>query len=148
MRVNISEFYLQPELYFNTSGGKIMIESDQSGSGIVQEVRKIKYNKVDIPILLGYKFGIARINAGPVFSAVLSSDSELEEIIPDLESVSKHSTVGFQLGVGLDLFERITIDGRYEGGLSKLGDKLTVGETNYPFDSRDSKWIISIGYIF
>lgn len=148
MRVNVSDFYLQPELLFNTSGGKVLIESNPTGTKVIQEVRQIKYNKVDIPLLAGYKFGIARINAGPVFSAVLSSDSELEDIIPNLESVSKNATIGFQAGVGLDLFKKITLDGRYEGGLSKLGDKFTIGDTDYPFDSRDSKWIISLGFIF
>ena len=145
-RINIFNLYIQPELLFNTSGGKVLVES--TGQTVVEEVKQIKYNKIDLPVMVGFKFGPARINAGPVASYVLSSDSELGEVIDGLDTFSKNATIGFQAGAGLDILKKITLDARYEGGLSKLGDKITVGGEDYTFDSRDSKWVISLGILF
>jgi len=142
-RLNIFDFYLQPELLFNTSGGNIQVESN-----LVNDIKHVKYNKIDLPVLLGLRLEKARINAGPVASVILSTDSELGEIIPNLKTISKHATLGFQAGAGLDLGKSFTLDLRYEGGLSKIGDKLKVEGEDYTFDSRDSKIIISLGYFF
>jgi len=146
-RVKMFNMFLQPELLFNTTGGKFLIEGMEGGN-TVTEVRTVKYNKLDLPVLLGIKFGPARINAGPVASVTLSSDSELDEIIPDMKTLSKGATIGYQAGVGIDILKKLTVDLRYEGGLSKLGDKLTVGDTDYNFDSRASKFLVSVGFFF
>jgi len=143
-RLNIFNFYIGPELMFNTSGGRVLIENTSS----VQEVRNVRFNKIDLPIMAGLKFGPLRVNAGPVASVVLSTDSEIDEIIPDLSAHSKGATLGFQAGAGLDILKFVTLDGRYEGGLSKIGDKLTVAGHDYNFDSRASKWLISLGFLF
>lgn len=146
-RLKVFNVFIQPELLFNTSGGKVLVEEIQ-GSTTVNTVKQVKYNKLDLPVLVGMKFGPARINVGPVASVVLSSDSELGDIIPELETMSKGATIGYQAGVGLDILKKFTIDLRYEGGLSKLGDKLSVGGTDYAFDSRDRKFLISLGFFF
>ncbi len=146
-RLKVFNVFIQPELLFNTSGGKILVEEIQ-GSNTVNTVKQVKYNKLDLPVLVGMKFGPARVNVGPVASVVLSSDSQLGDIIPELETMSKGATIGYQAGVGLDILKKFTIDLRYEGGLSKLGDKLSVGGTDYAFDSRDRKFLISLGFFF
>ncbi len=146
-RLKVFNLFVQPELLFNTSGGKVLVEEVKAG-GNETTLKQIKYNKLDLPVMVGMKFGPARINLGPVASVVLSSNSELADIVPDLETTSKGATFGYQAGVGLDILNKITFDLRYEGGLSKIGDKLTVGGTDYAFDSRDSKFLVSVGFLF
>jgi len=146
-RLKVFNLFVQPELLFNTSGGKVLVEEVNAG-GNISKVKQIKYNKLDLPVMVGMKFGPARINVGPVASVVLSSNSEIADIVPDLETTSKGATFGYQAGVGLDILNKITFDLRYEGGLSKIGDKLTVGGTDYTFDSRDSKFLVSVGFFF
>jgi hypothetical protein len=147
-RLKIFSLFIQPELLFNTSGGKISVEKT-SGTQVIQEVKSIKYNKIDLPVMVGLKFGPLRVNAGPVASAVLSADSGLGDIIQGIEETSKKATIGFQGGLGLDILKKLTIDARYEGGLiSKLGDKITVAGTDYSFDSRNPKFILSVGILF
>jgi hypothetical protein len=146
-RIKLFSLYLQPELLFNTAGGKVLVE-ELSGGTTVEKVRTIKYSRVDLPVMLGLKLGPARINAGPVASVVLSSNSELEDVIPNLETVSKDATIGYQAGAGLDIFKFLTLDYRFEGSLTKWGDKLTVGNTTYPFDSRTRIHYISVGILF
>jgi len=144
-RLKVFNLFLQPELLFNTTGGKVLVEN--MGTSF-KEVKTIKYNKLDLPVLLGMKIGPARINVGPVASVTLSSNSELQEFIPKLETLSKGATIGFQAGAGIDILKKFSIDLRYEGGLSKLGDKLTVGGNSYAFDSRDRKFLVSLGFFF
>jgi hypothetical protein len=145
-RLKIFSLFIQPELLFNTSGGKISV---QNVTTTLQEVKEIRYNKIDLPVMVGLKFGPLRVNAGPVASAVLSTDSGLGDIIQGIEETSKKATIGFQGGLGLDILKILTIDARYEGGLlSKLGDKITVAGTEYPFDSRNPKFILSVGILF
>ncbi len=146
-RIKIFNAFLQPELYFNTSGGKVLIE--EADAGITKEyVKNIKYNKIDVPVLVGGKLNFLRLYAGPVASVILSSDSRLDEIIPEMETLSKGASIGFQAGTGFDLFKTLTFDFRYEGGLSKLGDKLSIGNQNFAFDSRASKFMLSLGFFF
>ncbi len=146
-RLKVFNLFVQPELLFNTSGGKVLVEEIKAG-GNISTVKQVKYNKLDLPVMVGMKFGPARINVGPVASVVLSSNSEIDEIVTGLETESKGATFGFQAGVGLDILKKLTFDLRYEGGLSKLGDKLTVGGNDYAFDSRDSKFLVSVGFFF
>jgi hypothetical protein len=40
-RIKVFNMYLQPELYFNTSGGKVLVE-DMSGNTNLKEVRNVK----------------------------------------------------------------------------------------------------------
>jgi len=144
-RLKVFNLFVQPELLFNTTGGKVLVQ--EIGSS-VSKVKQVKYNKLDLPVLVGMKFGPARINAGPVASVTLSSNSELGDIIPNMKTTSKGATIGFQAGAGIDILKKFTIDLRYEGGLSKLGDKLTVGSNSYAFDSRDRKFLVSLGFFF
>ncbi len=147
-RIKVFSLYLQPELYFNTAGGSVLIEEVNAGAANVEYVREINYNKIDLPVLVGFKIGPARINAGPVASVILSEDNTAEEIIPDLETMSNSATVGFQVGAGVDLFKFLTLDYRFEGGLSKYGDGIEVGDNTYPFDSRANIHLISLGVMF
>jgi opacity protein-like surface antigen len=108
----------------------------------------VKFNRFDIPLLVGAKLGPARINIGPVGSAVISSVNDLVEISSDLETLTGGLTWGFQAGIGIDLFKKISIDGRYEGSLSKYGDSFTVGGMAHNFDARPTQWIVALGYWF
>lgn len=144
-RFKIFAAYLQPELYFTTAGGKVSVDNI---SETTSSVREIKYNKIDLPVLVGFKLGPLRLNAGPVATVVLSEDNEVEKLIPELESLSKSATIGYQAGVGIDLLKFLTLDYRFEGSLSKYGDKFKVGGTDYPFDSRANIHLISLGIMF
>lgn len=146
-RFNAFNAFIQPELYFNTSGGRVLIEESQGGE-TTEFVRKITYNKIDLPLLVGAKLAFLRLYAGPVASVVLSSNSEIEEIIPELKTLSKNATVGFQVGTGFDVFKTLSFDFRYEGGITRLGEEFNIGNTSVPFDSRTSKFMLSLGFFF
>lgn len=143
-RVNVAMFFVQPELYFNTTGGLVQ----QVVQGGENKQLNVKFNRVDIPLLVGLKLGPARINAGPVGSAMISSVNELKGISQDLESLTGGLTWGFQAGVGADLFKKLAIDLRYEGALSQYGDSFTVNGSDYALDARPTQVIFTLGYWF
>lgn len=143
-RVNVAMFFVQPELYFNATGGTV----EQVVENGTNELLEVKFNRFDIPLLVGVKLGPARINAGPVGSAVISSVNELKEISPDLETLTGGLTWGFQAGIGVDLFKMLAIDLRYEGSLSKYGESFEVAGSPYNLDARPTQYIVALGLWF
>ncbi len=142
-RIDLALLMIQPELYFNAGGGTV----EQVVDGGATEILNVKFNRIDIPLLVGVKLGPARINVGPVGSFVISETTDLTELNPDFEMFSKSMTWGFQAGLGLDI-SKLAIDVRYEGSLSVLGETFSIGGTDFPLDARPSQWIISLGYWF
>jgi hypothetical protein len=142
-RIKIAMLIIQPELYFNAGGGTV----EQVVDGGATEILNVKFNRIDIPLLVGVKLGPARINVGPVGSFVLGETNDLTEIEPDFEMFTSAMTWGFQAGLGLDI-SKLSLDFRYEGSLSKLGESLSVGGSDFALDARPAQWIISVGFWF
>ncbi len=149
-RVQIMGFYMQPELLFSHSQGEVVLK-DVNAHQIYNETQR--FNKVDIPVNIGWKFGPVRVGFGPVATVLLSEKDGLKDKLDDLTSQTvkndfKSATFGYQVGVGLDILKKIAIDIKYEGNLSKLGSGITLGDTKYAFDQRNPQLIMSLGVFF
>lgn len=142
MQVSFLGVFIQPELLLASVGNEVKIVE-------LGETRFAdqKFTKLDIPVLVGKRFGPARIGVGPVATIMLNSTSELNDF-EDYSTKFKSATFGFQAGVGLDIAKKIALDLKYEGSLSKLGTGITVGGTERPFDSRARQLIFSVGFLF
>lgn len=143
-RLSLLGIYVQPEILFATSENKIKI-TDVGET--VAEIRSQKFNKIDIPVMLGFKLGPLRINGGPAATIMLSSPKELFEA-QNYESLYKSATFGYQAGVGVDIFNKLTLDLRYEGNLNQFGNELTIGSQTFELDQRSSAFSLSLGFIF
>jgi len=142
-QIKLAMLLIQPEVYFNAGGGTV----EQIVENGPTEVLNVNFSRIDIPLLVGVKLGPMRINAGPVGSFVLKETSDLDEIQDDYTLFTNAMTWGFQAGLGFNI-SKISIDARYEGSLSKLGETLSLGGTNFALDARPSQWIISLGIWF
>jgi hypothetical protein len=142
-QIKIAMLVVKPELYFNAGGGTLEQVVDNGPN----EVLNVKFSRIDVPVLAGVKLGPIRLNAGPVGSFVISETTDLTDIEPDFELFTKAMTWGYQAGIGLDV-SKLSIDARYEGSLSKLGETFSVGSADFPLDARPSQWIISVGFWF
>jgi len=109
-------------------------------------IKKMEFKKLDIPVLAGFKFGPARVNVGPVASIIINSKADLIET-PGYEEKLKGASFGYQAGVGIDILS-ISLDVRYEGNFSKLGDGVNIGGEDFEFDSRNPQFIFSLGIFF
>jgi len=127
--------YLQPEVYVSSTGGEFH-SSDNNYSG------NVKFTNLNVPVLLGLRFGPKNLNlrvmAGPVYTSVLSSNQNFGSIASSFANNGsyKNSTIGYQAGGGIDLGS-ITADLRYEGGFSDI---------NSSYGQRQHLWALSIGF--
>ena len=146
-RIKIAMIYIQPELYWNASGGTVQQVADADNS--LMEAYNVKFNSIDIPVLVGVKLGPVRINAGPVGSIKVSEDNGgLDMISEDFKTLAGTMGFGFQAGIGIDI-SKLSLDARYEGSLTKyMGDQVTIGGNPYTLDARPSQWLISLGFWF
>lgn len=142
-RIQLLGLFVQPELYFSSTGGDIKIVDLSTG---IETVRTQKFNKIDIPVLVGWKFGPARVGIGPVASIVISDKAVLKDYTGYDEQFNK-ATFGYQVGVGLDIW-KIGFDLRYEGSLSKLGDGVKVLGQERSFDTRNPQLLASVALYF
>jgi len=131
-------FYIQPELYVASTGGKV--EDTQDGADYNAQVR---FTTMNVPLLFGETFGTQNLNfrimAGPVYSYIMNTSETLSQNFTDAYhnfGNYNNSTLGYQVGAGVDV-RSITIDLRYEGGLSKL---------NPDYGQRENIWSLSVGF--
>jgi hypothetical protein len=142
LRAGLGPVYLQPEAVFASNTYEYNVNST------VSQVLKQSFNRLEIPVLLGLKFGPIRLNAGPSASVPIGSPKALVND-PNFNNLYRGTTFGYQAGIGVDIFNTLTLDARYGGSLSKrYGDAVNVGGTTFRLDSRQPSLILSVGIMF
>ena len=123
-RIGSNSLYLQPELYFGSKGNKF-VRVVQDNSTAVSAEGEVTFTTLDIPLLIGKKFGgdklNFRLNAGPVVSFNLDEKSSFSAAFDQATDFKnyKDQTFGLQLGGGVDI-TNVTVDLRYETGLTNI----------------------------
>ncbi|MBA4055358.1 MAG: hypothetical protein C0490_11650 [Marivirga sp.] len=129
----------QPEILFSQQGSKFKF----TGSPDL----KANFSYVNIPLILKL-YTVAGINlqVGPQIGFLTSAESEdynvttgqitTEDIKDDLNSTD----FSLALGVGWDLPFGLSVDGRYNWGLSDINSGATVGSV------KNQVWQFSVGY--
>lgn len=138
-RVGGMGLYVQPEAYLASKGGKFHIPLI---SGNSSDDAKVKFTTLDVPVLVGYKFGTNRLNvrmmAGPMISFVL--DKSVKGNFQQVTDISnyKNQTWAAQMGAGVDLGP-LSVDLRYEAGLSNTNN-------SDQYSQKQRLWHLSLGY--
>lgn len=143
LQFDFGTFFVQPEAVFNSN--RVDFRVTDFGNGAVNEAFTERYNYLDIPVMTGLKLGPLRLQAGPVGHLLIGNQSELEEI-PDFDADLQKLRLGFQTGIGLDIWN-IVIDLKYEGNLNN-GDNITIGGEQLNFSRNPSRLIATVGYAF
>lgn len=144
LRLTLLGVYIMPEVVFAST----TYDYDVTIGSNPTEVLSQKFNKLDIPVLLGFKLGPIRINAGPAASVMIGSPNALVED-PSFEDLYKSATFGYQAGVGFDLLKKLTFDLRYGGSLGeKFGDAISIGGQDFALDNRKPTFMLSLGLMF
>jgi opacity protein-like surface antigen len=134
-RVGVLGFHLQPEIYITGKNTKAI--STQDG-----ESTDVKFTSVDIPVLLGKRFGLgplgARINTGPVFSFIVD-DKQDKNITEHLKASNyKKNSTSWAFGAGVDI-SSLRVDLRYELGLNNV-------QKDNSEKTKINMWSIGVGY--
>lgn len=141
MRATIAGFYVQPELLLATATNSVSYQDVEAGGAPV--IYNQKFNKLNIPVLLGLKLGPLRINAGPAASVMISDPKDII-----VGATYKRATFGYQAGLGFDLMKRLTFDLRYEGNLNQFGNEIVIANQTFVLDDRTGAILVHVGLIF
>ncbi|MDX9906558.1 MAG: porin family protein [Bacteroidales bacterium] len=136
------KLYVQPELYYATSGGSFKIE----GTTLKQDIRM---NNICVPVLVGYKVINAkvinlRVMAGPVATFIINKKVTTNDLIqyPLQKSDLKNIAWGLDLGAGADIFF-LSLDIRYEIGLNNI---YIIPENATDNKIKSNLFIVSLGF--
>ncbi len=144
---------VQPEVIFSQQGSKVTINNESFSSN---------FSYVNIPVILKlYAIGGLNIQAGPQFGFVTKGEGPVvEEQLPgtspgqgnpgtvpttmaDIKDRMKSSDFSLGLGLGWDLPFGLTIDARYNMGLSKVFDKAPTDRVE---EAKNQVFQFSVGY--
>ncbi|MDQ3534872.1 MAG: PorT family protein [Bacteroidota bacterium] len=131
--------FIQPEVLFTSAGGSI-----RATEANIQRVTDINYNRLDIPILIGARFGgdvKFRIFAAPMASFLLSVNAADELGDGDVRDAYRTMNWGYQAGIGFD-FWNLILDLKYEGHLNAFGDRIRNADVR----QTNSQIILSAGF--
>jgi hypothetical protein len=137
--LKLSKIGIQPELLFSQQGSKFRVDNSDY---------EANYNYFNIPVIVKL-YTVAGINlqVGPQFGFVAGGEQKITDrtsgvkTTQDAKDVLKGSDFSAALGVGWDLPFGLSIDGRYNLGLSKA----TKGTAASP-EAKNQVWQISVGY--
>lgn len=143
LRFKLAMFSIQPEVLFATTSYDYQVTTSTTS-----EILSQKFNRLSIPIMIGINLGPIRIDAGPAASIAIGSPDALIDN-PNFDDMYKGALWGYQAGLGIDLFKRLTFDARYAGGFGdKSGDSVDIGGQSFKLDYGQSSFILSVGIIF
>lgn len=144
VRIKLAFLTVQPEVVFVSNSFDYSV-----AEGSVPAVPKSQtFNRLAIPLLLGIKLGPLRVNAGPAASIQIGTPEALVSD-PDFENMYMSALWGYQAGLGIDLFKKLTLDARFAGGLGNmLGDQVTIGSQTFNLDYSQTTFMVSLGWMF
>ena len=142
VQAQIGSFFIQPELVYNSSSIDYRIE-DFRLPETYNEILRETYQYLDIPIMMGFKFGALRIQGGAIGHLYLGGTSELFEV-PGYTQDFDDMTYGWQAGLGVDAW-RFIIDVKYEGNFTNLGDHINIDGVDWDFRKTPGRIIASLG---
>lgn len=145
LRYQAKSFFIQPEVVFNSNTTTFtykVLQAPFNSDSLLTE----RYQRLDIPVLLGIKVGILRIGAGPVAHIFINNKSELRNI-KGYDDKFKSATFGYQIGIGFDI-QRISFDLRHEGNFTHFGDHIIIDNHTFDFDKGESRLMATLGFKF
>jgi opacity protein-like surface antigen len=123
-----TKFGIQPELLFSQQGSNIRFDAqDIEGS----------FDYINVPVIFKlYTVLGLNLQIGPQFGFLSKAEFDSD----DVKESFKNSDTSLALGVGWELPMRLTVDARYNLGLSDISD-------DPDFDTiKNQVWQISVGY--
>lgn len=140
--IKLTKIGIQPEIIFSQQGSKVEINNENFESN---------FSYLNIPIIIKL-YTVAGINlqAGPQFGFVTNAETPIEDqlnpgtyTVKDVKDKMKGSDVTAAFGVGWDLPFGLTIDARYNLGLSKIFDEAPSQQTS---NAKNQVFQVSLGY--
>ncbi|MBX2962995.1 MAG: PorT family protein [Cyclobacteriaceae bacterium] len=129
-------FAIQPEVIFSQQGSEFNFSGQNLSSN---------FSYFNVPVLLKFYLPLGlNIQAGPQFGFLTSADGQVVgadgEIVDVSTDMYKNSDTSIALGLGWDLPMRLTVDFRYNLGISEIEDDARLTAT------KNQVFQLSVGY--
>lgn len=141
-RLSLLGVFVQPSFMLNSTSVDYTLDGSDEGGPITTAVNE-RYNKLDIPVVVGFKLAAIRLYGGPVAHLHINSSSDLFKF-RGYGQKFKNANYGFRAGAGVDLW-KLRLDVSYEGNLSKFGDHITIDGQELSFDDSASRLLMTVG---
>jgi hypothetical protein len=163
-RINIVKgFYLQPELAISQNGGKYTYTFTPPVFDPSTVSKNITLTNFEFPLSLGFKFPLGpiglRLSGGGILSTILSAKEKYDAVLAgesvvaeqDIKDKVNQLQTAVMGGIGLDLFDKLSIDVRLQQSLTELYESYNpVGNPDpLKIDSKEQKVIsgsITLGF--
>ena len=134
-----ASLFVMPEIYYTTFKNEFQVPETST-------TIEAKSNRVDVPVLLGYRLLGDNLGVfiGPVASYNLSSDNQYNDF---KENALKDFTLGYQFGAQVQI-QKLILNAKYEGAFTE-DQREFINSTNNEvirYDSRPSLFMVGIGY--
>lgn len=124
---------IQPEVIFSQQGSNVQYNTSQSFTS--------NFDYVNIPVMLKlYTVAGLNLQVGPQFGFLTNDPEVLDPDGQPITNAYKNSDISLGLGVGWDLPLGLSIDARYNLGLSEINDNPSLEVT------RNQVWQVSAGF--
>jgi hypothetical protein len=135
--IKVTAFAIQPELIFSQQGSRVTFNSQDINAN---------FSYLNVPIIAKFYLPLGlNLQLGPQFGFLTSAESDFNPVTgslqtTDLKDYYKNSDVSIGMGIGWDLPLKLSIDARYNLGISEINDNASLSQT------KNQVFQISVGY--
>jgi uncharacterized protein YhjY with autotransporter beta-barrel domain len=144
--IQFNSLFIMPEATFHNQKFEYLIEDLNSVGETVSVLRTEHLNKMDLSLLIGYKWWFLRMGAGPVARLHLDNVSQLWAH-KGFEQEFNTAIWGAQLGLGIDIL-MFHVDLRYQLDFSSLGNHIKFFGTTSSNSSFPQLLALRVGMSF
>ncbi len=145
LQARLGKVALQPEVLVHSTRTDYRLD-ELVGGNIVETILSERYTNVEIPVMVAYRWGPVRLQAGPVGRAYVTSRSDLEGVA-GYEKDPADFTLGYQAGIGFDI-RRVLLDIKYDGSFDDERYRLMIGGRDLAFGRTPGRTFITLGFLF
>jgi len=132
----VTAFAIQPELIFSQQGSTVKFNGQDFDAN---------FSYVNVPVIAKFYLPLGlNLQLGPQFGFLTSAESDFNPVNAqggtDLKEYYKNSDVSLGMGIGWDLPFKLTIDARYNLGLTEINDNASLTAT------KNQVFQLSLGY--
>lgn len=121
-QLKMGKFILQPEILYSQQGNSLKITVySPAGTSLTSNLKSI-FNYINLPIIAKYKLGkVFNVQAGPQLGFILVAKDQnlVSSSYQDVKDANS-SDFSFALGCGADFPIGITLDARFNAGLTNV----------------------------
>ena len=152
LRIRVNHIYFQPELLIADTRSVLTAPT----IGVWNDVEvQFDFVSVEVPLMIGYKLGPARLMVGPVFSFLADTETAIgtsttgvpgPTLRDGVEEAFNTISLQARFGAGVDV-GKFSFELMYEYGLSRLYEEILLTGFGDAV-KKQNEWVVGVGYRF